>query len=101
MHELDGVITFFSSHHAVRAERVLQLHNIPNRTVPCPRELSSSCGVALRFPHEGRTRVAELLAIANVQFESIHHHPEAQSLPPGWTSLLQRLKRPERKGEGS
>ncbi|HYF90620.1 MAG TPA: DUF3343 domain-containing protein [Symbiobacteriaceae bacterium] len=101
MRELDGIITFFSSYHAVRAERVLEVHNIRCRTVPCPRELSSSCGVALRFPYHECRRVTELLSHAAVQVESVQSHPEEQALPGGWKAILQRGRRLGDRGEGS
>lgn len=93
MSECDGIITFYNSHHAVRAERVLQVHSIPNRTVPCPRELSSSCGVALRFPAADIELVRHLLAQAGVRVESVRIYPEVQAVPSGWNALLQRWRR--------
>lgn len=100
MPELDGILTFHSSHHAVRAERVLQLHNIPCRNVPCPRELSSSCGVALRFPGAELDRVGELLREARVDVESIRHYPEAKAVPSGWSAFLQRARTRQGGGGG-
>lgn len=93
MPELDGILTFYSSHHALRAERVLQLRGVPVRTVPCPRELSSSCGVALRFPFTCHEQVREWLAQAGVQVESLVRYPEARAAPAGWGSMLARLRR--------
>ncbi|HEY3365177.1 MAG TPA: DUF3343 domain-containing protein [Symbiobacteriaceae bacterium] len=92
MRELDGIITFHNAHHAVRAERLLQVKGIPNRTVPCPRDLSSSCGVALRFPAGEAQQVTDLLAHAGVQVESIRTYPEAQAVPSGWNALLLRRR---------
>ncbi len=86
--ELDGVITFFASHHAMRAERVLKEAGIPVRLVPGPRELSPSCGVALRFPHSHAAQVEKLLRAACVTVEMIVHHPEASQTPAGWRRLL-------------
>lgn len=86
--ELDGVITFFASHHAMRAERVLKGAEMPVRLVPGPRELSPSCGVALRFPHALADEARRTLATAKVEVEMVVRYPEAAQAPAGWRSLF-------------
>jgi len=73
---LEGVVTFFSSHHALRAESVLKKGEQPVRLVPGPREISPNCGVALRFDYSARDLVARLLSDSSVQIEAIHFYPE-------------------------
>src|SRR5437868_6905431 len=46
---MDGLITFFASHYALRAETVLKRGGLPAKLVAGPRDLSPNCGVALRF----------------------------------------------------
>lgn len=86
--ELDGVITFFASHHAMRAERVLAGAGLSVRLVPGPRELSPSCGVALRFAYGLADRAAELLSAARVEVEQVCRFPEAGAAPAGWRRWL-------------
>ncbi|MFZ5827487.1 MAG: DUF3343 domain-containing protein [Bacillota bacterium] len=86
--ELDGVITFFASHHAMRAERVLKGAQMPVRLVPGPRELSPSCGVALRFPYALAEEARRSLAVARVEVEMVVRHPERAEAPAGWRSLF-------------
>ncbi len=74
--ELDGVVTFFGSHHALRAESVLKKAGFPVRLVPGPREISPNCGVALRFSYARREQAASLLGESSVQFEAVHLYPE-------------------------
>lgn len=74
--ELDGVITFFASHHAMRAERLLQQAGMPVRLVPGPRELSPSCGVALRFPFLRAAVATEILRTGRVEVEAVVQYPE-------------------------
>lgn len=81
---LDGVITFFASHHAMRAEKVLKEQGVDVKLVPGPRELSPTCGVALRFPYAEAGRVQALLAAAAVETEQVACFPEAQAAPKGW-----------------
>jgi hypothetical protein len=73
---LEGVITFFGSHHALRAESVLKKAGFPVRLIPGPREISPNCGVALRFSHDRREEAVTLLTAGSVQYEAIHHYPE-------------------------
>jgi hypothetical protein len=78
---LDGVLTFFGSHHALRAESVMKKAGFSVRLIPGPREISPNCGVALRFAYQRRDEARTLLEASSVQFEAIHHYPEA--LPRG------------------
>jgi hypothetical protein len=74
--KLEGIVTFFGSHHALRAESVLKKAGHAVRLVPGPREISPNCGVALRIVHEKKDEIAGLLGKSSVQFEAIHHYPE-------------------------
>jgi hypothetical protein len=73
---LEGVITFFGSHHALRAESVMKKAGFPVRLIPGPREISPNCGVALRFSYDRREEAVSLLETRSVQFEAVHHYPE-------------------------
>lgn len=44
-----GVITFKSTHYAIQADTVLKKENIQFRTIPTPREITHSCGLAIKF----------------------------------------------------
>lgn len=69
---MDGLISFFASHHAIRAEAVLKRHGHAARLVPGPRELSPNCGVALRFEYARRDQVVALLAEHRVRIDGVH-----------------------------
>ncbi|SHH30845.1 DUF3343 domain-containing protein [Tepidibacter thalassicus] len=43
------VITFNSTHHAIRFEKILKELNFVITTIPTPREISSSCGLSIKF----------------------------------------------------
>jgi Protein of unknown function (DUF3343) len=73
---LEGVMTFFGSHHALRAESVMKKAGFPVRLVPGPREISPNCGVALRFSYDRRQEAVSLLEVSSVQFEAVHYYPE-------------------------
>jgi hypothetical protein len=44
-----GVVLFESVSHALRAEKIIKAENIPCKLIPVPRQLSSDCGVCMRF----------------------------------------------------
>jgi hypothetical protein len=43
------VVLFHSASHALRAEKVLRQAGFEIKMIPTPRQLSSDCGMALRF----------------------------------------------------
>lgn len=73
---LEGVLTFFGSHHALRAESVMKKAGFSARLIPGPREISPNCGVALRFSWDRRDEAVTLLQASSVLFEAVHHYPE-------------------------
>ncbi len=71
---LDGLLTFYASHHAVRAEKTLARSGYRVMLVPGPREISPNCGVALQFEYRHADAVRDLLARNKVQIEAIHNY---------------------------
>lgn len=69
---MDGLISFFASHHAIRAETVMNRSGHAAKLVPGPRELSPNCGVALRFEYARRDEVLPLLAEHRVRIDAVH-----------------------------
>jgi len=47
-----GVITFKSTNYAMKSELVFKDTEIKFRTIPTPREITHSCGLALKFDLE-------------------------------------------------
>jgi hypothetical protein len=71
---MDGLISFFASHHAMRAEVTLTRAGLAARLIPGPRELSPNCGVALRFEYDKREAALAALAARNVRFDGVHRY---------------------------
>ena len=69
---MDGLITFFASHYALRAETVLQRGGLPAKLIAGPRDLSPNCGVALRFEYAQRERALGLLDEQSVRIDGVH-----------------------------
>ncbi len=68
----DGLVTFYASLHAMRAEKALTRAGFAARLIPGPREISPHCGVALQFRYADTAAVIEVLAAARVQIEAVH-----------------------------
>lgn len=67
-----GVVLFPSTSAALRSERILQQAGLEIRLIPVPRELSSNCGIAVRFLWNDRERVEQALAAAKVDIEGVY-----------------------------
>ena len=71
---MDGLISFFASHHAIRAEIVLKRNGLAAQLIPGPKDLSPNCGVALRFDYARRENVVSALAAKGVKFDGVHFY---------------------------
>jgi hypothetical protein len=67
-----SVVLFRSTSHAIQAERVLLRTGHRIKMIPTPRQLSSDCGMALRFDRVDEERVAAALAENCVPTNGIH-----------------------------
>lgn len=67
-----GYVLFYSTSSALRTEKLAKILNIPIKLVPAPRQLSSDCGVCIRFELENEESVRELLTKNNIEYSSIH-----------------------------
>ena len=68
---LDGLITFFASHHAIRGDKVLRSDGFETELIPGPKELSPNCGVALRFEFPRRDEAIAVLADHRVEVDEV------------------------------
>jgi hypothetical protein len=67
-----GVILFDTNTSAMRAEAVLVRANQVIKLIPTPRELSSDCGISLRFDWNMKSEIESYLERAKVDFAAIH-----------------------------
>lgn len=81
---LDGLLTFFSSHHAIRADTTLRRAGLSSELVPGPKDLSPNCGTAVRFRLDEWPVVEPLLARNRVEIDEIHRWaPATDEWRPG------------------
>ena len=67
-----GVVLFYTNSASIRAEKILRQENLTVKLIPTPRELSSDCGVALRFDWDQAEHVKALMDAARVENAGIH-----------------------------
>jgi hypothetical protein len=72
-----GVVLFFTTSSALRAERVLLDAKLEVKLIPTPREFSSDCGIACRFSWPDLERVKKTLDAAEVECSGIRAFGEA------------------------
>ena len=94
---LDGVISFRSSHDAIRAERAVCGAGYPAKLIPGPKELSPNCGVALSIRYADGAAILRLLQEKQLSYEALHAYRPAE--PDSWMSRLLGRRRTESDGE--
>lgn len=67
-----GVILVPSTSAALRGEKVLQRAGLQVKLIPVPREISSNCGISIRFAWSERDLVETALGESKVSIDSIH-----------------------------
>ena len=71
-----GVVLFGTSSAAMQAEAILMKAKFEIKLIPTPRELSSDCGISLRFSWDQKSEVEKQLERARVDFTGIHPSSE-------------------------
>lgn len=61
------IATFDSTHHALRFEKTLKQNEIALIVMPVPREISASCGLAVKFNEQNIDKVKDLTQENEIQ----------------------------------
>jgi hypothetical protein len=64
------VILFKSVSYALKAEKILKQEGLPHKLIPVPKQISSDCGVCLRFEPQYRAPIETCLC-KKVEIEDI------------------------------
>ena len=70
-----GVVLFHTTSAVLRAEKALRRAAFSVKLIPTPRELSSDCGISLRFDWAQSDDVRAALEAARVEIVDIHQLP--------------------------
>ncbi|NSW55229.1 MAG: DUF3343 domain-containing protein [Armatimonadetes bacterium] len=68
-----GFLLFHTTSMAMRADRTLRKAQLPARLVPTPRQLSSDCGIAIRFELSDEERILGALSESGVEAAQVAH----------------------------
>ncbi|QJA09800.1 DUF3343 domain-containing protein [Romboutsia sp. CE17] len=80
------IVSFNSTHHAIRTEKILNENNIRCTTLPTPREITASCGISIRFLYEDIEKVKNIINESEVDYKGIF---KIQKLTDGKKSVEQ------------
>ena len=64
--ENDYVAIFHSIHRVLKAEKILKQAEVDFLLIPVPRQLTSDCGLALRFSPETKEALLRILEAADL-----------------------------------
>jgi len=66
------VAIFHSIHRVMKAEKILKQAQMSILLIPVPRQLTSDCGLAIRFEASLRGEVEATLAAAGLEIQELH-----------------------------
>ncbi|MCG2762235.1 MAG: DUF3343 domain-containing protein [Candidatus Atribacteria bacterium] len=67
-----SVVIFYSTSAAIRAESLAKKDELIVKLIPVPRNLSSDCGICLRFNNEDKPKIEKILQDGKVEYENIY-----------------------------
>ena len=67
-----GVVLFYSTSAAIRAEKLTKGAGLKVKLIPVPRQLSSDCGISLRFECDQADAVRSVLEAKGLETQGIH-----------------------------
>lgn len=67
------IVSFSSTHHAIRTDKLLGENGIKSTTLPTPREITASCGISIRFSYEDMEKVVSLLEENSIEYKGIYN----------------------------
>ena len=66
------IVSFNSTHHAIRLGKLLEEATIRATTLPTPREITASCGISIRFLYDDTESVKKILNENSVECKGIY-----------------------------
>lgn len=76
--EIYGLITFKSTHHTIQAEGFLKDKDLDFKTIPTPREISKSCGLAILFNLDDLHLVEDVIDENIIKIDSIYRYSKSR-----------------------
>ena len=66
------LITFYSTFHAIRFEKAMRESGYEPFSIPVPREISTSCGIAVRCTGEDADFINDFAKGSGLQFDKLY-----------------------------
>lgn len=79
--ENDFIAVFHSIHRVMKAEKILKGADISILLIPAPRQISSDCGLALRYLPEDADQVKNLLTAQGLPPAEIYQYEGGKFVP--------------------
>lgn len=70
--EIYGLVTFKSTNFAMLGEEVFKENSFVFKTIPTPRDVSTSCGLSLLFLVDDIDKVKELINQGNLNIDNMY-----------------------------
>lgn len=67
-----SVVLFYSTSSALQVEKLLKGMGIAVKLIPVPRQLSSDCGISLRFDRPDESLIRTILDNKQIETQGIH-----------------------------
>lgn len=75
--ETYGLITFKSTNYALQGEQVFKNNEIIFKTIPTPRDVSTSCGLSLFFLLDDIEKVKELINRGDIIIDGMYKYTKS------------------------
>ena len=72
-----GIITFEGTQHAIKAESDLMNKDIKTKTIPTPRDITLSCGLAIRVDLSDIDKIKGLYKNGDLKFKNLYSLSES------------------------
>ena len=76
--ETYGLITFKSTNFALQGEQILKRENLTFKTIPTPRDVSTSCGLSLLFLIDDLDKIKDLITQRYINIDGLYKYTKSQ-----------------------
>ncbi len=67
------IVSFNSTHHAIRSDKLFEQSGITSTTLPTPREITASCGISIRFLYKDIENIKKILETNSIEYKGIYN----------------------------
>ena len=75
--EIYGLVTFKSTNYALQGEQIFKDNKFTFKTIPTPREVSTSCGLSLLFLVNDIEKIKELIDKGYINIDGLYRYTKS------------------------